>query len=871
MIKKEKKEKIDYKNTDKITFLEEIDKTKGLNQEQIERSKNFFGENRLPKIPEKSLFFRILLQLKEPLTLVLIFVIIISVIISSVFEHDLPFWAKLISYLEPVVIALIIAINVFFSLVQETKSKKAIDAISDLNSPVSTLIRDGKKISLKSDEILVGDILEVSSGDLISADGFVIENKELSVSEAILTGESTSVFKDEFKNWGDKAAKVYSGTSVLNGQAKILVSDVGQNTELGKIASLVTKTAELESPLQKKIAKFSKIITFIAAFLAISFFFIYIFLVENGDFNQSKHAVIISLSLAIGFIPEGLIPLVTINLIIGVKKLAKNNAIVKDLKTIETLGAVSIVCSDKTGTITENKMQIKEIYYHQIESKNFWTQAVLNTTAYSFFDKSVEKYYGDPEEILILQKAKTFEIQKEVVEKQHKFLDKIVFNSKLKFSATFYEIDNKKFLFIKGAPEIIFKKADNLDPILEEKLTQMQNLGYRIFAFGYREIKNELQPNENLENYVKNINISGLVCFQDPPRKEIKPIVKNLLDAEIKTIMITGDNFHTAATIAKNVEILGPESLATGNPDWKKDDFWRENVEKFHLYSRVQPEDKLEIVGALQSKKHVVAMLGDGVNDAPSLKKADVGFAMGITGSQVSKQVANVVLADDNFKTLYQAIKIGRNIVANIKKLFVFLLVANFSMLLSVIFATLLFKEQIFTSLQILWINVVSETFGGIALGLTNISKNVMNKSFLNENKSLFNKKLVFSIMFWAIFISFLALLSFWITNSQTFSFLIISISLSSLSYILAADENIFKYKFADLKFLHLGFLASFTSILIVSFIPGINFVFSQNDFSNSNYLILKNNYNYLLLLTIFAPFVLDQILKFFKIYFKKF
>ncbi|MDO6830100.1 cation-translocating P-type ATPase [Mesomycoplasma ovipneumoniae] len=871
MIKKEKKEKIDYKNSDKITFLEEIDKKSGLNQEQLEKSKNFFGENRLPKIPEKSIFFRILLQLKEPLTLVLIFVIIISVIISSVFEHDLPFWAKLISYLEPVVIALIIAINVFFSLVQETKSKKAIDAISDLNSPVSTLIRDGKKISLKSDEILVGDILEVSSGDLISADGLVIENKELSVSEAILTGESTSVFKDEFKNWDDKAAKVYSGTSVLNGQAKILVSDVGQNTELGKIASLVTKTAELESPLQKKIAKFSKIITFIAAFLAISFFFIYIFLVENGDFNQSKHAVIISLSLAIGFIPEGLIPLVTINLIIGVKKLAKNNAIVKDLKTIETLGAVSIVCSDKTGTITENKMQIREIYYHQIESKNFWTQAVLNTTAYSFFDNSVEKYYGDPEEILILQKAKTFEIQKEVVEKQHKFLDKIVFNSKLKYSATFYEIYNKKFLFIKGAPEIIFKKADNLDPILEEKLTQMQNLGYRIFAFGYREIENELQPNENLENYVKNINISGLVCFQDPPRKEIKPIVKNLLDAEIKTIMITGDNFHTAATIAKNVEILGPESLATGNPDWKKDDFWRDNVEKFHLYSRVQPEDKLEIVGALQTKKHVVAMLGDGVNDAPSLKKADVGFAMGITGSQVSKQVANVVLADDNFKTLYQAIKIGRNIVANIKKLFVFLLVANFSMLLSVIFATLLFKEQIFTSLQILWINVVSETFGGIALGLTNISKNVMNQGFLNENKSLFNKKLIFSIMFWAIFISFLALLSFWITNSQTFSFLIISISLSSLSYILAADENIFKYKFADLKFLHLGFLASFGSILIVSFIPGINFVFSQNDFSSSNYLILKNNYNYLLLLTIFAPFVLDQILKFFKTYFKKF
>lgn len=870
MSKKVKNSENQAKSLDLIPFLEQIDRENGLNQQQISLSKTNFGENKLPKPPEKSLFFRILNQLKEPLTLVLIFVIIISLLITVIFEHDLEFWKKIISYLEPVVIAIIITINVFFSLVQETKSKKAIDAISNLNSPVSTIIRDGKKISLDSANILVGDILEVSAGDLISADGYVIEMKDFSVSEAILTGESTSVYKEKMLNWENQTSQVFSGTSVLSGSAKILISAVGQNTKLGKIASLVSKTAESESPLQKKIAKFSKIITFIAALLAIFFFFIYIFLVAAGDFRDSKEAIVISLSLAIGFIPEGLVPLVTINLIIGVKKLAKNNAIVKDLKTIEALGAVSIVCSDKTGTITENKMEIVDVFYHQIEQKTFWNQAVLNTSAYSFFEGKTEKFFGDPEEVLILQKAKKYEIEKEKLEKSYKFIDKIPFSSKLKFSAIFYEIESKKFLFIKGAPEVILQKARNIDHNLEEKLTKMQKFGYRIFAFGFSEIKETEKLDTNLEKYLENIKISGLIAFQDPPRKEIKAIVESLSQSQIQTIMITGDSFSTGLAVAKNVGIVNQNSLFADRKDWKKDDFWRENVEKFHLYSRSQPEDKLEIVSALQAKKQVVAMLGDGVNDAPSLKKADVGFAMGITGSQVSKQVANVVLADDNFKTLYSAIKTGRNIVANIKQLFVFLLVANFSMLLSVVFATLIFKEQIFSSLQILWINVVSETFGGVALGLTNIAKNVMNKRFLQENKQLFTKRLILKIAFWAIFITFLGLFSFWLTKSSTIAFLIISLGLASLSYILATNNLLFRYKFADLKFLHIGFLASLFSVLLVSLVPGINAIFAPEDFEKSYLLILENSNYYLLLLLILVPIFLDQIWKFFANFRKK-
>lgn len=864
MSKKVKNQENNAKSLDLLPFLEQVDREKGLNQEQILFSQTTFGQNSLPKVGEKSLFFRILNQLKEPLTLVLIFVIIISILISLIFESDLPFWSKIISYLEPVIIGIIITINVFFSLIQEAKSKKAIKALSDLNSPVSTIIRQGKKISLNSKDILVGDILEVSAGDLISGDGYILEMKDFAVSESILTGESTSVYKEKMTNWDNQDCQVFSGSSVLSGNAKILVSAIGAKTKLGKIADLVQKTEEASSPLQKKIQKFIKIITFIAAFLAIFFFFVYIFLIASGDFSHFKEGIIVSLSLAIGFIPEGLVPLVSINLIIGIKKLAKNNAIVKDLKTIETVGAVSIVCSDKTGTITENRMEITDIFYYQIEQKTFWKQAVLNTSAYSFFQGDIEKFFGDPEEILILKTAKNFEIEKEKLEKEYKFLDKIPFSSKRKFSAIFYEFNKKKFLFIKGAPEILFKMADNLEQNLNEKLLKMQKLGYRIFAFGYLEISNSQNFDSNLEKYLKNIKISGLIGFQDPPRKKIKSIINSLTKSQISTVMITGDNFHTGLAIAKNVGIIKDNSYFVDASNWKKDNFWQENVEKFHLYSRSQPEDKLEIISALQAKKQVVAMLGDGVNDAPSLKKADVGFAMGITGSQVSKQVANVILADDNFKTLYLAIKTGRNIIRNIKQIFAFLLIANFTMLLSVIFATLIFREQIFSSLQILWINVVSETFGGIALGLTNIVTNVMNKNFLEENQQLFNKKLLLKIGFWAIFITFLGLFSFWITKSSVISFIIISLNLGSLSYILATNKPIIRYNFSDLKFLHLGFSVSFLSILLVCLTPGLNAVFSRKDFVFSNLIILKNNNHYFLLFLIPAGIFLDQIWKIF-------
>ncbi|MXR12376.1 cation-translocating P-type ATPase [Mycoplasma flocculare] len=864
MAKKIINEENQAKNLELLPFLAQVNKEKGLNQQQIALSLANFGENKLPKSIEKGLFFRILKQLKEPLTLVLIFVIIISVIITIIFDDNQPFWSKIISYLEPVVVAVIIAINVFFSLVQEEKSKKAIEAISNLNAPVSTIIRNGQKISLDSRDILVGDILEVSAGDLISGDGYVIEMKDFSVSEAILTGESISVYKEKTQSWDNEASQVFSGSSVLSGSAKILVSSVGKRTKLGKIALLVSKTEELESPLQKKIAKFSKIITFIAAFLAIAFFFIYIYLVASGDFSHFKEAIVIALSLAIGFVPEGLVPLVTINLIIGVKKLAKNNAIVKDLKTIETLGAVSIICSDKTGTITENKMKIVDVFYHQTKEEDFWNQAVLNTSAYSFLDSETEKFFGDPEEVLILKKAKNYKIEKHNLEKTYKFIDKIPFSSKLKFSATFYQIENKKILFIKGAPEIIFQKAKNIDKNLKEKLNVLQKFGYRIFAFGFSEIQGTENLDKNLEKYLENISISGLIAFQDPPRKEIGPIVESLFRAKIQTIMITGDSFSTGKAVANSVGILKKNSLFIDRVDWRKDDFWKENIEKFHLYTRSQPEDKLEIVNALQAKKHVVAMLGDGVNDAPSLKKADVGFAMGITGSQVSKQVANVVLVDDNFQSLYSAIKTGRNIVTNIKQLFVFLLAANFSMLFSVIFATLIFKEQIFSSLQILWINVVSETFGGIALGLTNIKKNVMNEDFLQENQQLFSKKIVVKIVFWAILNTFLALFSFWLSTSSTISFLIISLSLASLSYILTTNDLLFRYKLVDLKFLHIGFLASFFSVLFVSLVPGINVIFSPKDFLSSYLLILENSNYYILFLLVLGPIFIDQIWKIF-------
>ncbi|WP_434336756.1 cation-translocating P-type ATPase [Mesomycoplasma conjunctivae] len=852
--------KINYEN--KEDFLKSLNYKQGLTTQQVEFSKEKYGTNNLKAIKEKGIWQLIFNQLKEPLSLILIIVIIISLILNIVFNDKFKtFEEKLIAYLEPVVIFIIIIINLIFSLVQENKTKKALNAIKNLNNPNATVIRNANKINISTSEVVVGDILVINSGDVVSADGLVIDQHNLKMQESMLTGESEAVFKENFSSFDDKKAQVYSGTNVLAGQAHILVNKVGEQTEMGKIAHLVENTQELESPLQKKLKKFTKYIAFLALFFSLIFFFIYIYMVEKGDYSFAEQAIIVSLSLAIGFIPESLIPLITINLIIGVKKLAKDKAIVKDLQTIETLGNISIVCSDKTGTLTENKMVIKDVFVNQIPKDLFWKKALLNTQAFSYFENEQEIFVGDPEEILILQASKKHHLDKKELLKSYQFIDQIPFSSDIKLSAILYKNEDNLHFFVKGAPEVILKYCKNINETIYTKLQQYQNNGLRVFAIASKKITTH---HNVLKEQLFDLDFDGFLAMEDPLRQEIPQVVSKLSKAQISTIMITGDSLFTASSIAKQANILADNQIAVSNQEWKNEEKWRTNIENYKVYARVLPADKLEIVDALQNKNHTVAMLGDGVNDAPSLKKANVGFAMGITGTQVSKQVANVVLADDNFSTLYKAIKQGRSVIYNIKQLLIYLLIANFTMLLTVFIGSLIFKEKIFGSLQILWINVVSETFGGIAMSLTSVDKTVMNKDFLDKNKSLVNFKMIFQISQWVLITTAMSLLVYYlnISNPQqasALSFFVSAISLASLSYALGVPTSLFFVDFRQIQYLHLGFLLSLLAIIFVVFVPYVNTIFNMDIYKNID------SWKFVYLLFSLLPFVLDQSYKIIK------
>lgn len=854
-MKKENNRKIDTKI---INFLMAIDKTNGPSKQQIIDSKSNFGINQLPTIKPKSLAKRILELLLEPLTIVLLFVIIISLILTIVFHHENNLSEQIVAYLEPILIAFIIAINIFFSLIQENKTKQALDAIKNLNSPVATVIRDGKKMEIDSTLVQIGDLLVLSAGDIVAADAFVISQINFQVQEAMLTGESNAIFKENFNNFDQIDSQIYAGSSVISGQAIALVYAIGENTKMGEIAKLVLNTKESQTPMQKKMILFSKIISIVAILISIIFFFIYIYAVAHGDYQQSKNAILVSLVLAIGFVPESLVPLISINLIIGIKKMAKQKAIIKDLSTIEALGNISVVCSDKTGTLTENKMTIVDVHIiNDNEVERFWKEIVLNCSAYSFFENGIEEFRGDPEEVLILQQAKKYGIEQKNLLSATQIIGKIPFSSKIKFSGVAINENGEKLLYLKGAPEVLLPLAKSKNSQIEEKLAFFHTKGYRVFATAVAKI----QDNTNLEQQVKNLEITGLIALFDPPRVEIKDVVAKLSKSGISTIMITGDSLPTANSVASQTAILNDsQQLAVNRQMWMNDHKWKKQLENYRVYARMQPEDKLEIIEALQEKKYQVAMLGDGINDAPALKKANVGIAMGQTGTQVSKQVANVVLEDDNFATLYNAIKNGRITILNIKQLISFLFIANLVMLLTMFIGTLLFKTNIFGSLQILWINVVSETFGGIAISLTSLESQVMNKKFLKQNNYLLTKELIIKIIIWVICITTLTLLTYYFSSkdhlqASGISFFVASTSLASCSYLLASNKSIFTFKFAQQKYLHIGFLISFLTVVFVTFIPYLNTIFHMDVYQGDSLKLL-------FLLIALAPFTIDQLVK---------
>ncbi|UWD33971.1 cation-translocating P-type ATPase [Mesomycoplasma molare] len=844
-----------------------VDFNKGLNNEEVLENRKEYGENKLREKKKTPLFIKFLKQFIEPMIILLLVASGLSLGIAIyefiVHGNEHTKIEIITSFMEPFVILFIVILNAIFGLIQENKAEKSIESLRSLSSPTSRVLRNGQEIIILTEEIVVGDIVLIEAGNTIGADGILINSAQLEVEESILTGESLSVFKknitNETFNWEDnEETNVFAGTNVINGRAKFLVTKTGNNTKLGNIAELLNNEGEKLTPLQSKLSSLSKKIGIFSAFLCVVTFLVYIFVVASGNWNRFAQGIIIAITLAIGTIPEGLVPIVTVILSIGVKRLSSKNALVKKLPAAETLGNVSIICSDKTGTLTQNKMKVVETYIDPLfTEQEFIENFVLCTDATYFKNEKDEiELIGDPTETAIIQYALNKNIFKLKLSNEFERINEIPFDSERKMMTVFIKYNNRIFSITKGAPDSIFRISRNYNQDFENYNLKFSSKALRVLALAIKEWDN-IPENLNSENIENNLTLIGLIGMIDPPREEVKTSIEIAKKAGIKTVMITGDYENTAYAIAKELKIVENENdMVLSGRELKimSDEELDKIIEKVAVFARVSPEDKIRIVKSWQKHNKVVSMTGDGVNDAPALKAADIGCAMGITGTDVSKQAADMVLTDDNFSTIVSAVKEGRKILYNIKRLMIFLFTTNLSALLTTFIGMLIFGINPLSSLQILWINIISETFPGIALGLNRTKQDLMKNKPLEKNASILDKGMMIKILILSLLTTTLSLFSFYLGAASSYGsfsflgvrdtlqlnnntlhlaslscFITMGIILSLNSIVLRSNELLIEQKIKDIKFVFFAFIVSFIILLPVAYIPEFSKIFNMN------------------------------------------
>lgn len=814
----------------------ETDPQNGLSLSEAEKRKKQYGENRLREKKKKSALWRFFDQFKDAMILILIAAAVVSFTVVCLEKN----WGDLF---EPVLIILIVILNAIMGVYQEGKAEKALDALKSMSAPRARVIRDGQEKIIDASDLVPGDIIRLEAGDFVPADGRLIQSAGLKSEESALTGESVPSEKDALAAVDDGAAlgdrhnMVYSGCSITYGTATALVTATGMNTEMGKIANLLDNEEEGQTPLQQKLAQLGKYLGILALICCGIIFAVGLL---NGI--PVLEIFMTAVSLAVSAIPEGLPAIVTIVLSIGVQRMVKKNALIRKLPAVETLGSASVICSDKTGTLTQNRMTLTKAYAEgssdpeNISSNN--TEEVKKLLMYAtlccdgsvVFNGNEEQHIGDPTETAIVLAAHKNGMEKQELNRKYPRLAEIPFDSDRKLMSTVNRIDGKNIVIVKGAFDVMAPRCVSGDINTAKNVTEaMSENALRVLAVAYKEIDSLTEPptSEELEN---GLTFMGLVGMIDPPRPEAREAVALCRRAGIKPVMITGDHIVTASAIAKELGIMLEGDLAvTGvELDAMTDSELDAQVENISVYARVSPENKIRIVKAFQRKGRVVSMTGDGVNDAPALKAADIGCAMGITGTDVAKGAADMTLTDDNFATIVDAVREGRGIYANIKKVVGFLLGTNIGEIITVFVAMLLWHKTPLLSMQLLWINLVTDSLPAIALGMEAVEPDVMDRNPKPKDEGIFANGLGIRIVLQGVMFGGLSLVGFKLGESitgslaggQTLAFMVLAMSQIIQSFNMRSDRSLFKIGPFTNRKLNWSALVSVVLVMLVLFTP---------------------------------------------------
>ena len=808
----------------------------GLSSSQVSKLQAQYGPNKLREKKKKTNLQRFFDQFKDVMILILIAAAIVSFVIACTGHDPMEFF-------EPALILMIVVLNAIMGMLQESKAEKALDALKNMSAPHARVLRDGTEKVIDASELVPGDIIHLEAGDFIPADARLLHSVSLKSEESALTGESVPSEKDaeasveEKAPLGDRSNMVFSGCSVTYGTATAVITATGMDTEMGKIANLLDEESDTQTPLQRKLAQLGKYLGILAL---IACAVIFIVGLVNGI--PVMEIFMTAVSLAVSAIPEGLPAIVTIVLSIGVQRMVKKNALIRRLPAVETLGGASVICSDKTGTLTQNRMTLTKAYVdgflstEEINTQN--SDAVRKLLQYGTlccdgsvaFHGTEEQHIGDPTETAIVLAAHKNGMPKETLNQQYPRLAEIPFDSDRKLMTTVNRIDGKNMVIVKGAFDMMAPRCIAGDVQAARIATEeMSANALRVLAIAYKEIDTipEHPTSEELEN---GLTLMGLVGMIDPPRPEAKAAVATCRKAGIKPVMITGDHVVTASAIARELGILqeGDKAITGAELDAMTDAQLDREVEHISVYARVSPENKIRIVKAWQRKGQVVSMTGDGVNDAPALKAADIGCAMGITGTDVAKGAADMTLTDDNFATIVDAVREGRGIYANIKKVVGFLLGTNIGEVITVFTAMLLWHKTPLLSMQLLWINLVTDSLPAIALGMEAVESDVMDRKPKPKNEGIFAHGLGVRVVLQGFMFAILSLIGFVVgekvtgtlAGGQTLTFMTLAISQIVQAYNMRSEHSLFKIgPFSNHK-LNWACLISLVLVALVLFTP---------------------------------------------------